>query len=763
MHAKRMILLVASIALMTLWGCSSNMDSGGGKSKVDDSYQTVGIDVCVQCHDIKGQEWLYSRHGNAEPEGSPHSPHRPGESSCADCHNPLNDGDLIEFAFNTQEKRRDVIGCESCHGGGSRHYGLGPIEYPKPAPEICGPCHNRDDGHAGTDKLIYDKWLTSRHAESLHGEDHNPCQRCHTNEGALASNVAGYTGDKDVLGTSDDLGRRAPEAIPEEDVTVVGCATCHDVHKAGQLRKVWSSNEDNDYLWDPNENGSNNDQFDLCTSCHVLYNDEGTLVGSGSVASGTAPFYHETAWFRIIGTTHYDQPTDTDRCNSRAESMIEGYNIRWQDDNPCFDCHGHEFRTATRPYPGDDDRDDPTIWTEWASSAHAGHIFQVKLEAAADEAGVSDPGDAPRSTDVVDAVMFAGATDDTGEGWTHYNWDHPGRASCQRCHTATGLVNFLDADINEEEYDQNNNDFSHLIMWNENDDGCGSPQNEVLYCWGCHTNAPDGELRNPGELTLDFVYLDEDEAEGEPEFVVLPDKGNSNVCGACHSGRGNDTSIKQSIIEDDRSSRFAGHHAPTAGSLYAEVVHTGFEFTGQDYTPVSYFSHDDILTNGDSPETGDGPCVGCHMDGTADHTFEAVEHDDEGNIESINNQALCNTCHGTSMTPIVLADQKAQFEDTRDLFDAYILNDITNYLDTDVKANYETVPGNAYGANQNNIYMHEEPCIYVHNRFYGKRLIFDSIDWLDNGVLNGTITIPVEYPDARVWLNANASGVATRP
>ncbi len=752
-----MTLLVASIALMTLWGCSSSMDSGGGKSDVSTEYETVGIDVCVQCHDIKGQEWLGSRHGNAEPEGGPHSPHRPGESSCADCHNPLNDGDLIEFAFNTQEKRRDVIGCESCHGGGGLHYGLGPIEYPRSAPEICGACHNRDDGHHDTDKLIYDKWLGSRHAESLHGEDHNPCQRCHTNEGALASNVAGYTGDKDVLGTSDDLGRRAPPAIPEEDVTAVSCATCHDVHKAGELRQVWSSEGDNDYMWDPNKNGSNNDQFDLCTSCHVLYNDEGALVGSGSVASGTAPFYHDTAWYRIIGTTHYDDPATGPGPGQNTAALIEGYNIRWQSENPCFDCHGHEFRTATRPYAGDDDRDDPTIWTEWASSAHAGHLFQIKLDAASEQAGGGDPANAPRSTDTVDAVMAAGTLLE-GDAWTHYNWDYTtSRGSCQRCHTATGLENFLDADINEEEYDYNNNDYSHLVNWSAAE---GSPQNEMLYCWGCHTNAADGDLRNPGELTLDFVNEGEDSPSGETEYVTLPDKGNANVCGACHAGRGNNTSIRTG----NRSTRFAGHHGPTAGSLYAEVVHTGFEYTGKDYTPVAFFAHDDIEINGDSPETGDGPCVGCHMDGTADHTFEAVEEDAAGNIVAINNQALCNTCHTTfPMNPSILEEEEAGLEDSSKLLDAYVTNDVTNYLDEDVKANYRTVPLNAYGAFQNSLYMHDEPSIYVHNRFYGKRLIFDSIDWLDNGVLNGTITIPADYPEARTWLNADAGGVATRP
>jgi hypothetical protein len=59
--------------------------------------------------------------------------------------------------------------------------------------------------------------------------------------------------------------------------------------------------------------------------------------------------------------------------------------------------------------------------------------------------------------------------------------------------------------------------------------------------------------------------------------------------------------------------------------------------------------------------------------------------------------------------------------------------------------------------------MSEESGIYLHNSFYGKRLIFDSIDWMDNGILNGTITIPADYPDARIWLNADSNGVATRP
>jgi len=62
----------------------------------------------------------------------------------------------------------------------------------------------------------------------------------------------------------------------------------------------------------------------------------------------------------------------------------------------------------------------------------------------------------------------------------------------------------------------------------------------------------------------------------------------------------------------------------------------------------------------------------------------------------------------------------------------------------------------------------EEPCAYVHNRFYIKRLVFDSIDWMLDGAINSTITLSaqtiIDYPEAVVWLGANpATGVATRP
>ena len=56
------------------------------------------------------------------------------------------------------------------------------------------------------------------------------------------------------------------------------------------------------------------------------------------------------------------------------------------------------------------------------------------------------------------------------------------------------------------------------------------------------------------------------------------------------------------------------------------------------------------------------------------------------------------------------------------------------------------------GAAHNYNYLLHEPGAYAHNRKYAKRLIWDSIDWLDNGVLNGSIVIPAELTHAAAWL-----------
>ena len=486
-----------------------------------------------------------------------------------------------------------------------------------------------------------------------------------------------------------------------------------------------------------------------------LYNEDGILVGSGSTASGTAPFYHDTAWYRIIGTTHYDDPA-TGPASGDAEAPIEGYNIRWKNENPCFDCHGHEFRTATRPYAPGDDRDAPTIWTQWSSSAHAGHLFEVKLEAASEAAGGGDPADAPRSTDTVDAVMAAATDDETGIAWTHYNWDRTGRADCQRCHTATGASNYLDALADDEVYDPAENDYSHLDGWAANPAN-GSPQNEMLYCWGCHNDAADGIVRDPGPVTVEYKF------EGGTQNGTFPDVTKSNLCTTCHSGRTGGMDVKAVSNADITDKSFVNsHYLAAAGILFRAI---GYEYTGtyRLYENRSSFAHDKLGTVVDGvevePGTGtSGPCVACHLGNgskTLDHTM--VLGGFQGGTCGTSAAGVAGACH-SSLTEEEIDEESESFENALYALSAtlrakgftwtpvypYFSNrNWTNWNGTVVSADKgRQMLGAAFNLNT----LLREPGAFAHNRYYTKRLLIDSLDFAYNGVLE-TLTVNAVQSD----------------
>jgi hypothetical protein len=832
MKSKQMIFWTLLVLLtMTLWGCGSSRDSSGtATGSTDDvlaNAQTLGVVNCTKCHSAATPEtasWLESTHGNSN--GSMRygeEPHSTG-SSCQPCHNQLLDGDKMEQAFppNLQigtddgtptgvpifaNVSRDIVTCESCHGGGQLHSGVGPIPYTRPDWEQCVACHDHEGKrHADDFGNLASNIGNSAHnnSDDLHAST-TRCQRCHTAEGSVA--LSRFTGDSDAMHAADDVD---PIDL-EENLHAVTCAACHIPHDDSgrweqfitldySLDTTGDGVADTDYTgnWDPNNSGTP-DQFDFCTSCHTFYNQDGDMVGG----SGNPEFYHATAWYRMIPTTHYDNPA------TGTGTTIEGYVIREDSASPCFDCHGHELRTNTRRSRdvAAADEETPqdygyTIHTQWASSGHAGNLLDQKYAA--------DP-NGDRTVAVVDAVMAAGATEATGAAWVHYDWDDTGgtgaggsaRGECQMCHTATGAMNFLN---DPSTYDPANNDFSHLDGWVAG--GASSEQNELLYCWGCHENAQTGVLRNPGAIDRPYTV--------GGVAVSLPDGGSSNVCFNCHGARGNmegyypDPAVpgEVGVIEDpanDFSTLNAGfgpntknvteaHYLVASATLYAADTRIGYEYSAPapvtgiptllDYTPVSFFGHDSIMLNADVPETGSGPCVGCHMKTEGSHFFEVVEKDGAGVITGLNSTA-CVECHtgdhgaalvsedgplGTAAAAAAFLEAEAEgYHETLE-----ILRVGLSALGIEFQSGYPyfntTVAGSwinegNFGAAHNYNYLHHEPGAYAHNRYYAKRLLFDSIDWVDNYVLDGSITVDaVTYPEAAHWLGADATtGVATRP
>ena len=92
---------------------------------------TVGMKTCSSCHPGPTADWMLTKHANVEPLGNLYSAGNPtiGEiSGCTKmCHDPQGDSGQLVAGY-TGNAIRPVVGCESCHGGGSLHATNGGIE-----------------------------------------------------------------------------------------------------------------------------------------------------------------------------------------------------------------------------------------------------------------------------------------------------------------------------------------------------------------------------------------------------------------------------------------------------------------------------------------------------------------------------------------------------------------------------------------------------------------------------------------------------------
>ena len=498
-------------------------------------------------------------------------------------------------------------------------------------------------------------------------------------------------------------------------------------------------------------------------------------------------------------TTNHSDSTAT-------PNIIEGYVIKKDSAGKliCGDCHKI-------------DRSDVTINQQWADSAHAGHILS--------EGGVKDR--------------------DKLSPWAHYNWDDStgtaaDRKACQQCHTATGNSNFMKAQSASTAYDPANNDFSHLEGWTATNKTSG--QNELLYCWGCHSEVETGTLHAPTNTGITTANWTDGSAAKLPINVVLPNRGKSNACMGCHSGRGNiETLMGKGFTPDPTAVLFiafdpitntttfstpkptatatATHYMNAGATIFKDITKVGYEFPSKDYTNAA-FLHDS--TN----------CVACHMKSATSHSLSVVAKDaTTGEITAINTQATCDGCHSVPvMNAVVLQQATAGYEEALAVFNAAltikgyiwtpshpyfkfdfngdkvldVADNLYTFTDplTKVVSYQVTVPAGAtvaegwkdvnadtiidskdsvsvsplwpvqgdLGAAHNYNYLHHEAGAYAHNGKYAKRLIFDSIDWLDGDTIvdgnnmDGQITINANYLLARIWFNADAvTGVANRP
>jgi len=776
--------------------------------------------------------WVNGPHGNYE-SGTPdaktdNAPANTGvpayadftDNTCQSCHDPLGDGKTIaDFAFSTGVfliglENRPVIGCESCHGGGANHWGLGPLPFASPDAGRCGQCHTErfptDGNHIAAHPEgsgIFEAYGASKHARSVNSSVREvsgsttdvvaPCARCHTDEGARR-----YLLISAGTMTYGELVAALDGKPTIRNASAVQCRTCHDGHNqliilgqkvldAGILPPVWS------------------DEFATCTSCHQLL----TVTPDGtypSVYTLQDKAYHNpydmtqttvnpfSGWDGAIVDTHYDDP---------STGNIEGYIVDFtssHDPTPgnansgtCRDCHNTHNA-------------DTTINKQWARSAHGGEILDIKEQAS--------------------NVYTAAVTTVEGIAWVvnDFKSTASNRQPCHRCHTSTGFRNFANSPTT---YNAAND--SYVATGN---------QKEMLYCWGCHTDTV-GDLRSPGGFfppayvggTVDVTsgsatvtgtgtnWNTDNTPVGSlfqvagdtatyivqavnlvTSITITPAYGGTSlsganyrvtpyivptgraiagglagsfVCVSCHPGRETGEFIKSYpvAINGKNFGTFNSHYLAAGGILYRTI---GYEYAGPTYSNPLNFTHDTIGVSVAGTGTN-GPCVGCHMQNTQSHLFLPTQRDPNTNlITSIPSGAVCAVCHGTSMTAARLNMLETQYDAALAALQGSLnvkgtcwtsgypyfkIYDTINNICT--ATNFTAWPDNGtLGAAFNMNMLERMPMAFVHNSTYTRRLIFDSIDFLDDGLQNGSVAATInglapvyitsqEAADALTFLN----------
>jgi hypothetical protein len=711
--------------------------------------------------------------GSGNKEGDSGTIPTVSEAACITCHSTTLEaltGVPIVAAYNASVHNLNSVGCQDCHGAGGSHNGIGPIPFPKPNNFQCAPCH---DSGTATNYPLVTEYSGSKHL-AVQLEPNAPCNRCHTHQGAVLSAISHFTGDGAVMAAS--VG--APGTIPDPEP--IKCNTCHDTHNPKTIGAT-ALNLRVDTAWDPSTTvgsftsslaSSLNDQYRLCTQCHGFIDNNAAgskLMGSGTVASNTTLVgHHETDWYRIIGTTHNQDAT------ALAAGNITGYNVRFTlpdgsiNPNPCFDCHGHEAMTNTNSGAA-------TIYTDWAQSGHALGLLTAKKAAAATitipPGSRTDPARVAAQKAQVDAVIAASVPG--GNVFNSHN-----NASCGRCHTTEG--------------------FSYLF---ENLTAIpGTLAKGVLKCYGCHTNPGAGILRTlkgakaTPNYTTDLGWNPAvASAAGATGYALnysklaFPDMAASNICISCHDGRSSDPGS----ITGASTGEVRPHYLGAAATMFVKMGFIAFTLS-TDTVPGSTTTYWNSLksaqdggtitsthrilgtpglagqqgiTSADTKLLSNGPCVTCHFTGSHSQKIDQRAID-----------AVCFKCHTSEMGHSIAteADFHTYFIDPQsEAYQAAITLAITVFANrqsilelkpeagsgtpflrayqkgtttTATAANWTAVATalgydktKLLGAISNIEMFSNDAAAFTHGRTYSRRLLYDSIDYLDDGIINQSV------------------------
>jgi hypothetical protein len=367
----------------------------------------------------------------------------------------------------------------------------------------------------------------------------------------------------------------------------------------------------------------------------------------------------------------------------------------------------------------------------------------------------------------------------SGEAWKHYDFKNMKDAdgySCIRCHTSTGYSDFLASGFKAP---------FPTTTWAT----AGDFSREVLTCRACHVN---DSFAVKGTSAFIAPY----NSNKNPK--TFPSVSKSNLCIACHTGRENADTIE--AITDFTNVGFKNSHYKAGAALMymasgfwnytssSQVIGTSTRLktmTPDNVTVPTYgiaggvsSTHRKLGTtmiNGDGhnaaffvPGTADdnGPCVTCHLNVNGVTPRPAHGHSWKIDINAA--AQLCIKCHAAEVAVAGVADaaalntfleeQAAGFTDALGLIQNLFLtkygikydpNAYPYFYDmTKDPAGKTAVKDWTRGTRDQNLgkrlmgsafnlnLLTKDPGSYVHARTFVRRLIYDTVDYLDDNTMN---------------------------
>ena len=295
--------------------------------------------------------------------------------------------------------------------------------------------------------------------------------------------------------------------------------------------------------------------------------------------------------------------------------------------------------------------------------------------------------------DLVSAeVQWEGSKHASGDNIdrNHYNSSFYG--ACEQCHTSEG---FLRETVGEE---------------------VESEHFTAIGCFTCHQPHTKGSLEL--RLTSAVSLLNS----------AVYDKGNSNICAACHQSRAD---VSTYVVDNvELSQHWGPHHSNHSDMLLGE---NAYEYSGYDYDNSP---HTNVTAEG---------CLSCHMSPSGDYTLGGHSfgmYDEEKDHENLTG---CNasTCHAGDVSKFNFTadddyDWDGEDEGVQDevqgLLDSLeIVLEHAGLMEDGEPLEIEVSTADSAGAVFNYLYVHEDRSLGIHNTEYAVGLLQSSINFLVHG------------------------------